>query len=136
MYNILYMLTNEDLPINAVIMARGKGIRLRPLTYKSPKPMLEIGEKPMLAYNIEKLLASGIKNIYISVNYLKEQIINYVNNNYSDFNIKFIEEDKPLGTIGAISLVNDWKHEDILVINADIISNINFKNFYISHKNH
>ena len=64
----------------------------------------------------------------------QKQIIDYVNQHYGDYQIKFIEEDKPLGTIGALSLVNHWDHNDILLLNADIMCGINYTDFYQSHK--
>jgi len=122
-------------PVDAVIMAGGKGVRLKPYTNDTPKPMLELAGKPILAHNIDRLISYGIKNIYISVNHLKEQIINYINKNYSDYNISFIEENEPLGTIGSIKLVNKWKNDDILVMNADVLTNIDFYDFFQNYKN-
>ena len=123
------------IPADAVIMAGGKGVRLKPYTNDTPKPMLELAGKPILAHNIDRLLSYGIKNIYISVNHLKEQIISYVQKNYSSVNIKFIEETEPLGTIGSIKLVNDWVNNDILVMNADVLTNIDFYDFFVNYKN-
>lgn len=122
------------IPVDAVIMAGGKGVRLKPYTNDTPKPMLELAGKPILAHNIDRLLAFGIKNIYISVNHLKEQIISYVKENYKNENIQFIEENQPLGTIGSIKLVNDWQNDDILVMNADVLTNIDFYDFYSNYK--
>ena len=123
------------LPVDAVIMAGGKGIRLKPYTNDTPKPMLELTGKPIIAHNIDRLLSFGIKNIYISVNHMKEQIIDYINKNYKDTNIKFVEETKPMGTIGSLSLVDDWKNDDILVMNADVLTNIDFYDFFVNYKN-
>lgn len=122
-------------PVDAVIMAGGKGVRLKPYTNDTPKPMLELSGKPILAHNIDRLLSFGIKNIYISVNHMKEQIFEYVQRKYPQANIKFIEESKPLGTIGSLSLVNEWKNNDILVMNADILTNIDFYDFFVNYKN-
>ena len=97
--------------------------------------MLELAGKPILAHNIDRLLNYGIKNIYISVNHLKEQIINYVEENYKGKNITFIEETEPLGTIGSVKLVENFKHDDILVMNADILTNIDFYDFFMNYKN-
>lgn len=121
-------------PVDAVIMAGGKGVRLKPYTNNIPKPMLGLNGKPIIAHNIDRLLNYGIKNIYISVNHLKEQIIDYIKENYSD-NIKFIEETEPLGTIGSIKLVDNFQNDDILVMNADILTNIDFYDFFENYKN-
>lgn len=122
------------LPVDAVIMAGGKGVRLKPYTNDTPKPMLELTGKPIVAHNIDRLISYGIKNIYISVNHLKEQIIDYAKKKYSNINIKFIEETSPLGTIGSLSLVNNWQNDDILVMNADILTNIDFYDFFTNYK--
>lgn len=123
-------------PVSAVIMAGGQGVRLKPYTNDKPKPMLELLDKPIIAHNIDRLISFGVQNIYISVNHLKEQIVDYIKKNYEDKNIVFIEETKPLGTIGSLSLVNNWQNEDILVMNADILTNIDFYDFFINYKNH
>lgn len=124
------------LPIDAVIMAGGKGLRLKPYTNDIPKPMLELAGKPIIAHNVDRLISYGVRNIYISVNHLKEQIIDYFKKNYSKHNIQFIEENSPLGTIGSIGLVDDFKNNDILVMNADVLTNIDFYDFYSNYKNH
>ena len=123
------------IPVDAVIMAGGKGVRLKPYTNDTPKPMLELNGKPIIAHNIDRLLSYGITNIYISVNHLKEKIINYIQKNYSDYNIQFIEENQPLGTIGSVKLVDEFKNNDVLVMNADILTNIDFYDFFINYKN-
>lgn len=122
-------------PVDAVIMAGGKGVRLKPYTNDTPKPMLELNGKPIIAHNIDRLLSFGIKNIYISVNHLKEQIIDYIKDNYKDTNIRFIKEDEPLGTIGSVKLVENFENDDILVMNADILTNIDFYDFFVNYKN-
>ena len=124
------------LPIDAVVMAGGKGLRLKPYTNDIPKPMLELAGKPIIAHNVDRLISYGVRNIYISVNHLKEQIIDYFKENYSNCNIKFIEENSPLGTIGSIGLVDEFKNNDILVMNADVLTNIDFYDFYSNYKNH
>ena len=65
---------------------------------------------------------------------MKEQIIEFVQRKYSQVNIKFIEENSPLGTIGSLSIVDEWKNNDILVMNADILTNIDFYDFFINYK--
>ncbi len=124
------------IPVDAVIMAGGKGVRLKPYTNDTPKPMLELAGKPIIAHNVDRLLSFGIKNIYISVNHMKDQIINYFSENYKNVNIKFIEETSPLGTIGSLTLVNDWQNNDILVMNADVLTNIDFYDFFVNYKNY
>jgi dTDP-glucose pyrophosphorylase len=122
------------LPVDVVIMAGGKGIRLKPYTDSIPKPMLDLDGKPIIAHNIDRLLKYGIKNFYISVNHLKNCIKDYFGDHYKHINIKYIEEDKPLGTIGSVKLVDQFMHDDILIMNGDILTNINFDDFYCNYK--
>lgn len=119
------------LPLHAVIMAGGRGERLRPLTDAVPKPMLLLGNKPIIEHNIDRLISYGIEKITISVRYLSEQIINYFGDG-SDKGIviEYIEETEPLGTIGCLSKINKFE-KDILVLNSDVFTNIDFENFYI-----
>ncbi|MEK6477781.1 nucleotidyltransferase family protein [Catalinimonas sp. 4WD22] len=120
------------LPIDAVIMAGGKGTRLLPLTQEKPKPMLEVGNKPILAYNLERLQKFGIRNITITVNYLKEQIEEYVDKLPKSGNrITCITETQPLGTIGALSLIENWQNDYILLTNSDLLTNIDYEDFFL-----
>lgn len=124
------------LPIDAVIMAGGKGVRLKPYTNDMPKPMLELDKKPIIAHNIDRLITYGVKNFYVSINHLKEQIKTYLDKHYkgSGVNIQYIEEDQPLGTIGSVNLVKNFENDDILILNADILTNIDFEDFYSNYK--
>lgn len=124
---------NSILPLHAVIMAGGKGERLRPLTEKTPKPMLPLGDKPIIEHNIDRLISYGIDTITISVRYLSEQIISYFGDGSSKgVTINYIEEDEPLGTIGCLALIKKTTHQSILVLNSDIFTNINFEDFYLA----
>lgn len=121
------------LPVDAVLMAGGRGERLRPLTDHTPKPMIKVGNKPIIEYNIDNLYLHGVDNFYISVNYLADQIIDYFGNGESkNISINYVKEDKPLGTIGSASLIEDFKNDTILVMNSDLFTNINFEDFYSS----
>lgn len=119
--------------LTAFILAGGKGTRLYPLTNNSPKPMLKVNDTPILELIINNLHSYGLKDFNISINYLKNIIKNYFksfkNKNYS---INFIEEKKPLGTIGSLSLlnINKIKSNEILVVNGDVITDINYFEFY------
>ena len=120
------------LPVDAVIMAGGIGERLRPLTDNIPKPMLKIGPQPIIEYNIDRLISYGIETIYISVNYLKEQIIEYFGDGSTKgISIKYIEEKEPLGTAGALSLIENFQN-DILLTNSDLFTNIDYEDFYLA----
>ncbi len=121
------------LPIDALIMAGGKGQRLRPLTNNKPKPLLNVGEKPIIEHNIDRLILFGIDDINISVNYLGEQIVDYFNDGIQKgVNIHYVWEKVPLGTIGSITLVENFLHDYILITNSDILTNLDYENFFIN----
>ena len=123
------------LPIDAVLIAGGKGERLLPLTKNMPKPMLNIGSKPILEHNIDFLSKYGITNFHISVNYLKNIIKDYFKNGSNkNIEINYIEENEPLGTIGSVKLSNSYKNSDLLIMNSDLLTNINLADFYNSFK--
>lgn len=120
------------LPIDAVLMAGGKGKRLRPLTETTPKPLLVIGSKPIIEHNIDRLAQFGIDDFWISINYLGDQIENYFKDGTSkNIQIEYITEDKPLGTIGSISNVDNFKHEYVLISNSDILTNLDYEHFFL-----
>lgn len=119
------------LPVDAVLMAGGEGVRLRPLTENTPKPMLEVGGKPIIERNIERLETFGIDNIHITIKYLGEKIRNYFQDGSSkSVNINYTEENVPLGTIGSLSLIPNIIHDDVLVMNSDLLTNIDFEDLY------
>ncbi|WP_028982326.1 nucleotidyltransferase family protein [Sporocytophaga myxococcoides] len=129
----LFDLTRQKslLPVEAVLMAGGKGERLRPLTEKTPKPLLKLGNKAIIEYNINNLSKFGIENVYISVKYLADQIIDYLGNGEKyGLNIQYIREDEPLGTLGAVTLVDNYESDTVLVMNSDLFTNLNLEEFY------
>ncbi len=120
------------LPIDAVIMAGGKGQRLRPLTETTPKPLLKVGDTPIIERNIDRLGIYGIDDINISVNYLGEQLESYFGDgSHKGLNINYIWEDSPLGTIGAVSKIEEFQNDYILVMNSDLLTNIDFESFFM-----
>jgi dTDP-glucose pyrophosphorylase len=123
------------LPVHAIIMAGGKGERLLPLTLDTPKPMLEVNGKPIIEHNIDLLSKYGIGNLHISVNYLKDTIKNYFGKGENkNLTINYLDEEKPLGTFGSIKLSNSYKYPDLLIMNSDLLTNINFEDFYKTFK--
>ena len=124
--------TKAQLPLEAVIMAGGRGKRLSPLTDTIPKPMLRLGDKPIIEHNIDRLISFGIKKIYISVKYLGEQIVDYLGDgSQKGISIEYVWEDEPLGTAGALALINDLNTEHILLMNSDLFTNVNFESLYL-----
>jgi dTDP-glucose pyrophosphorylase len=124
------------LPVHAVIMAGGRGERLRPLTDNTPKPMLLLGNKPIIEHNIDRLISFGIEKITISVRYLSDQIINYFKDgSMKGISIDYINEETPLGTIGCLSLIKNIEHDTVLILNSDLFTSINFEDFYLNFVN-
>lgn len=119
------------LPIDAVLMAGGEGKRLKPLTDSLPKPLLIIGDKPIIEHNIDRLISFGIDNICISVKYMADKIKDYfLDGSKKNISISYTEEINPVGTIGAVALINDFVHNEILVMNSDLLTNIDYEDFY------
>ncbi len=131
----IYDLQNKIniLPLECVIMAGGRGERLRPLTDKTPKPMLPLGGKPIIEYNIDRVISYGIGNIYISVKYLGQQIVDYFGNgDNKDIRIKYIWEDNPLGTAGALALVEKFETDYILLMNSDLFTDVDLEDLFLN----
>ena len=117
-----------------VIMAGGLGSRLRPLTEKTPKPMLKLGQKPMLEMVLDNCIRVGLKNFYFAVNHLKDQIIEYFGDGSKwGVEIKYLQEEIPLGTAGALKLLNLKDKTPILVLNGDVLTNLNIENLINFH---
>jgi dTDP-glucose pyrophosphorylase len=124
------------LPIDAVIMAGGRGERLQPLTDNTPKPLLKVGEKPIIEHNIDLLASFGIKNFWVSVKYLGEQIQQYFGDGtQKNIKIEYVWESKPLGTIGAVSKITNFTHNYILVTNSDLLTTLDYENFFLDFIN-
>lgn len=110
-----------------LIMAGGKGLRLGSITKDKPKPMVEVSGKPLIQRIIENAKEEGFINFYISLNYLKNRIVEFLEKNENfGVNINFIVEKKPLGTAGAISLFKPDTDLPFLVTNADVLTNLNY----------
>lgn len=124
------------LPIDAVLMAGGKGERLRPLTEKTPKPLLKVGDKCIIDHNIDRLISYGVKNLSVTVNYLGEQLEEHFAEPRGEVKVNTVREPKYLGTIGSIRFVNEFYNDTILVMNSDLFTNINYEDFYLHFKEH
>lgn len=124
------------LPIDAVLMAGGKGERLRPLTEKTPKPLIKVGGKAIIDYNIDNLISYGIKHISVTVNYLGEQIEEHFRDERDGIKIETVREPKYLGTIGSIKFIDTFYNDTVLVMNSDLFTNINYEDFFLHFKEH
>lgn len=122
------------LPIEAVLMAGGKGERLRPATLTTPKPLLTVGGKPIIDYNVEMLRSYGIDRISVSVNYLKEQIIEHFKGSEFEGIVECIEEPCRLGTMGSLAYCGPFSRPYILVMNSDLLTDPDLEKMYLHHK--
>ena len=149
-YKIIPVLDDEDrvlnvinfrfmksyIPVDAIVMAGGRGSRLKPLTDSIPKPLLKVGEKAIIDHNLDRLRSFGIDDFYISVRYLAEKIQDhYHKRGLSGVRINFVKEIKPLGTIGAVSLISQFCNKYVLITNSDILTNLNYEEFFLDFLN-
>jgi dTDP-glucose pyrophosphorylase/mRNA-degrading endonuclease RelE of RelBE toxin-antitoxin system len=129
---INFRIIKSYLPIDAVIMAGGRGQRLQPLTDVTPKPLLKVGDKPIMEHNLDRLSLFGIDDFWVSVKYLGEQIENHFGKGENkNIKIEYVWENEPLGTIGAVSQINNFEHNYILVTNSDLLTNIDYEQFFL-----
>lgn len=124
------------LPVDAVLMAGGKGERLRPLTEKTPKPLLKVGDKCIIDHNIDRLISYGINHINVTVNYLREQIEEHYAEPRNGVQVRTFREPKFLGTIGSIKFVDSFYNDTILVMNSDLFTNIDYEDFFLHFQSH
>lgn len=119
-----------------IIMAGGKGTRLYPYTKILPKPLIPVGEIPIIERIMNRFSQYGVERFYISVNYRKEMIKSYFAESNKEFDIQYIEEDKPLGTAGSIRLIKDNISEPVIVTNCDILIEADYGEVLAYHKEH
>jgi NDP-sugar pyrophosphorylase family protein len=122
--------------MKVVILAGGKGRRLRPYTTSFPKPLMPIGDKPILEILLRQLSKSDQKDIILAVGHLAELIISFLGDGKKfGVNITYSREETPLGTIGPLSLIKDQLKETFLVINGDTLTNLDYSKLLQNHKN-
>jgi len=126
-----------SLPNAAVIMAGGEGKRLRPLTESTPKPLLRVGGKPLLEIMIERLRASGIREIWITLHYKSEMIREHLGNgDQHGVKIRYHYEDAPRGTAGSLRDLLSYLDRPFLLLNADILTKCDFRAMFDFHSEH
>jgi len=124
-------------PNTVVVMAGGMGMRLRPLTSTTPKPMLPVGGKPMLEHILEGIRDEGFTTVLISVNYLGEQITDYFGDGSRlGLDISYLHEESPLGTAGALSLIETDLTDPVVVINGDVMMSAKLADIVSYHVEH
>ncbi|MBO7617442.1 MAG: nucleotidyltransferase family protein [Bacteroidales bacterium] len=122
-----------DLPV--VIMAGGKGSRLKPLTNVIPKPLVPIGDKTILETILDQFEEIGCTKFYMSVNYKADMLKYYLGQLEHKYDIEFFQEDKPLGTIGSVSLLKSKITTPFFVSNCDSINQQDYRDVYDYHVN-
>ncbi|MFC2035006.1 nucleotidyltransferase family protein [Chloroflexota bacterium] len=123
-------------PLTAVVMAGGYGTRLHPLTKDIPKPMLPMGDRPLLELIMEQLQQAGIQQVNIATHHRAEKIVKHFGNGKAfGIEINYVTEDRPLGTAGALGLMETPK-EPVLVINGDVLTQVNFLSMLSFHREH
>jgi NDP-sugar pyrophosphorylase family protein len=124
------------IPVSAFIMAGGRGERMRPLTDSTPKPLLRVGDKPILEHNIDRLIQYGVEEFFISIRYLGDSIKQYFGDGHrKGIRIQYVEEIEPLGTAGALSLASEFSNETILLMNSDLLTTLDFADFFLHFQN-
>ena len=108
-------------------MAGGFGSRMGNLTKNKPKALLEVNGLPMIEHIIQQFAASGVKKIYISTFYLKDKIIDLAFGGTLNVEISYLEEEEPLGTAGALRLLDPKSFNNVLISNCDVMTELNHK---------
>jgi NDP-mannose synthase len=122
--------------MQAIILAGGKGTRLRPYTTVLPKPLMPIGDIPILEIVVKQLKYYGCNRMILAVGHLKELLKAFFNDGKKwDMEIKYSYEDKPMGTAGPLKLINPNEIEDnFIVMNGDVLTDLNYGEFFEYHK--
>lgn len=123
--------------MKAIVLAGGLGTRLRPLTFAIPKPLVPVGERPILAILLQNLKANGVTDVYLAVGYRAELVQLYVQDGQQfGLRVHYSREDRRLGTAGPLRLIRDrfGIAEPVLVMNADIITEVSFRDLYETHR--
>lgn len=121
--------------MQAIILAGGKGTRLKPYTTVFPKPLMPINDKPILEIVIKQLKSQGFDEIILAVGHLSELIMAFFGDGSKfDIKIKYSKEDTPLGTVGGLGLIKDELNETFLIMNGDVLTTLNFLDLVNYHK--
>ena len=130
------LVPDQALPVQAVVMAGGRGKRLLPLTKKTPKPMLKVGKSPMLELIVKQLKAAGVREVNISTNYKANKISKHFKDGKNfGVRVQYLRENEPLGTAGALGLLPVSK-QPILLVNGDVLTRVNYRAMLAFHEEH
>jgi len=124
-----------NVPKQALILAGGKGTRLKPITHEIPKPLVPLHGKPILEYSLDLFKKFGIKDIMISIGFKGEKIKEYFGDGKRfGVNITYLKENEPLGTAGPLRLAKNLIKGPFIVCNADELKDINLMDMFMFHK--
>lgn len=134
MFNVPQEVEREKVDLPVVIMAGGKGTRLKPITNVIPKPLVPVGDKTILEVIMDQFEGIGCHKFYMSVNYKSDMMRFYLDQLEHHYDIDFFEETKPLGTIGSVSLLKGIITTPFFVSNCDIVIDQDYRDVYEYHK--
>lgn len=127
--------TRSILPVDAILMAGGRGERLRPLTLTTPKPLLKVGGRAIIDHNVAALAAAGIRLVRVTVNYLAEQIEeHFLTAAPEGMTVECVREPMAMGTIGSAALIDHRPGGTTLVMNSDLLTSVDLEQLYLTHR--
>lgn len=130
------LMPEQELPLQAVIMAGGSGTRLKPLTDDVPKPMLPVGDRPLMELLIKQLKQAGIRRVNITTHYKSTKITDHFGDGQRfGIELNYVNEDRPLGTAGALGMLQATR-SPLLVVNGDILTSVDFRAMLAYHREH
>ena len=130
------LVADTSLPITAVVMAGGEGVRLRPLTLETPKPMLEVEGQPIMEHIFHRLREAGIRQVNVTTSYKENVIREHFGDGHAfDLDINYLSENQPLGTAGGLGQL-ERPEAPVLVINGDILTRVDFRALLTFHQEH
>lgn len=129
-------LIEEPQDFRAVVMAGGFGTRLRPLTENTPKPLLQVGDRPLIEHILGQLHAGGVRHVSVTTHYKPEVIKDHLGDGGRfGVDIDYLTEDAPLGTAGALGMLPPWD-STLLVVNGDVLTRVNYRAMLDFHREH
>jgi glucose-1-phosphate thymidylyltransferase long form len=120
--------------IKAVLMAGGKGSRIRPLTLSRPKPMIPVANRPMIEYIVDKIKKSGYNELVVTLSYLKNQIKSLLSEKYPEMNINYSMEKSPLGTAGGVKNASKYIDDTFFVLSGDVLVDVDLNDLLEFHR--
>ena len=129
---INFNVQSSYLPMDALVMAGGRGSRLKPMTDRVPKPLLRVGGKAIIDHNVDRLRRFGIDDFHVSVRYLGDQLVqHYMQRALHGLKMNFVWEEEALGTLGAASLIKEFQHDYVLITNSDVLTTLDYEDFFL-----